>query len=595
MRKVWHLCAVVVGLGLWAGCNDRSVGPRAHPAAAKAGPLNAPPPPSRHPDEQVDWLVHTNLDAELLESPVTATWLGAHGYDDRLDDVRFEAQAHQAARYKRLLDELAAVETSDLDINHTFDHDLLDRRARAALYTLTELRPLERNPLIYCDLAQAAVFELVADEPQPTAERLQALNARLWKLRPLFDEARRNLRPTAPELLVRRAIEELQDMRGFVAEVLPKAMQGAPEPKLLDDLRNSSGEASRAIDDFANWLARDLQPRARGEVVLGRERLMTLLRLSEGVDVTPELLVALGERELKEARRRQDDAARVLQPSRPPADVIAKMIEDDHPKPEELLTAAQDTLESAVAFVRAQKLITPPEPERPKVVEMPPGLWGFAQLQMAGPLEPHPRDAHLYIDPVAKSWSDRRKNEHLRTFNRAVMVRTILHEGVAHYMQAELARHAPTNMQKIARSLLFVEGWAGYVEEMLLAEGYLPGDARVRIVAAKATALRAARLVAAVRLHALGAKLDDAVKVFSDEVGLDDFSARREAERAASDPMVLADALGRLAILKLRDDWRAAHPGATLGAFHDALLRHGTASPILLRRVLLPDDRGSPL
>jgi uncharacterized protein (DUF885 family) len=147
----------------------------------------------------------------------------------------------------------------------------------------------------------------------------------------------------------------------------------------------------------------------------------------------------------------------------------------------------------------------------------------------------------------------------------------------------------------VALSPLFVEGWAGYVEEMVLAEGWLPGDAKVRVAAARATALRAARLVAAVRLHALGAKIDDAVKVFTDEAGLDDAQARREAERAAIDPMVLGDALGRIAIMKLRDDWRAAHNGAPLGAFHDALLRHGTPSPILLRKLLLPGDTASPL
>jgi len=98
-----------------------------------------------------------------------------------------------------------------------------------------------------------------------------------------------------------------------------------------------------------------------------------------------------------------------------------------------------------------------------------------------------------------------------------------------------------------------------------------------------------------VKLHALGAKIDDAVKVFTDEGGLDDVQARREAERTAVDPMVLADALGRIAIVKLRDDWRAAHAGAPLGQFHDALLRHGTPSPIFLRKVLLPGDTASPL
>jgi uncharacterized protein (DUF885 family) len=142
---------------------------------------------------------------------------------------------------------------------------------------------------------------------------------------------------------------------------------------------------------------------------------------------------------------------------------------------------------------------------------------------------------------------------------------------------------------------MFIEGWAGYVEEMMLAEGWLPGDAKTRVSVARATLLRAGRLVAAVKLHALGAKLDDAVKVFTDEVGLEDYQARREAERAAIDPMVLGDALGRIAITKLRDDWRTAHPGAPLGAFHDALLRHGTPSPILLRKVLLPGDTASAL
>jgi uncharacterized protein (DUF885 family) len=112
---------------------------------------------------------------------------------------------------------------------------------------------------------------------------------------------------------------------------------------------------------------------------------------------------------------------------------------------------------------------------------------------------------------------------------------------------------------------------------------------------ARATMLRAARLVAAVRLHALGAKLDDVQKVFTDEAGLDDYQARREVERAATDPLVLGDALGRVVIDKLRDDWRAAHPGASLGAFHDAFLRHGTPPPALLRRLLLPADTASAL
>jgi uncharacterized protein (DUF885 family) len=550
------------------------------------------------PNELVDELVRQDLDAELFNAPITATWLGVHVYDDRVDDVRPENQAREATRLRVLLERLRAIDQRELDAGHAFDRLLLEHRADAELFTMTDLKPLERNPLVYVDLAQSAIYELVTDDFLPAADRLRHINARLWKLRPLLDDARRNLRATASDLAIRRAVDEAQSAKSFVAETLPRALQNVPEPKLLEDLRAASGDGSRALDEFAGWLQHDLLPHAHGEFALGRDRLMELLRRSEGVDVTPDLLVALGERELKDARRRYDEAARALSGGHPALVDVNKALEDDHGKPEELLSSAQQQLEVAIAYVRSQHLLTLPEPERPKVVEMPPALWGYMQLQMVGPLEPRPRDAYLFVDPVAadKSWTDKHKpQEQLRAFNRPVMVRTILHDAVGHYAQAELDRHAPTTMQKIALSPLFVEGWAGYAEEMMLAEGFLAGDPKVRLAVAKATMLRAARLVAAVRLHAFGAKLDDAAKVFTDEAGLDDYQARREAERAATDPMVLGDALGRVAILKLRDDWRAANPGATLGVFHDALLRHGTASPVLLRHLLLPGDNASAL
>ena len=592
MRKSRALLLVAV-LGSMS-CSERTPPPpppAVHPAES-ARPTGAASLPTS-PNAAVDELVRENLDAELVEEPITATWLGVHAWDDRIDDVRPEAQVRRAVRLRTLLDRLRAIDEKQLDPSRAFDRLLLDHRADLELYTLTELRPLERNPLVYCDLAQSAIYELVTDDFLPPVDRLRAINARLWKIRTLLDEARHNLRATAPELAVRRAIEEAQSAKAFIAETLPRAMQDVPDPKQLDDLRNASGDASRALDQYAEWLSRDLLPRAHGDYALGRDRLMETLRRGEGVDVTPELLVSLGERELKDARRRLDDATRAA--TGKSGGDIGKLLEEDHGKPEELLISAQQMLQNAVEFARNQRLWAAPEPERPKVIEMRPALWGYMQLSMTGPLEKPAHEAYLYVDPVDKSWPDRKKQEHLRTFNRPVMARTLLHEALGHYVQAEIDRHAPTTMQKVALSPLFVEGWAAYVEEMMLAEGWLPGDARVRVAAARATVLRAARLVAAVRLHALGGKIDDAAKVFADEAGLEDVQARREAERAAIDPMVLGDALGRIAILKLRDDWRAAHAGAPLGAFHDALLRHGTASPILLRKVLLPGDTASPL
>jgi hypothetical protein len=360
----------------------------------------------------------------------------------------------------------------------------------------------------------------------------------------------------------------------------------------MDDFRGAAGEATRALDDFIGWLQKDLGPRARGDYALGRERLADRLRLVEGVEAPPEFLVALGERELRDAKKRFDDASKLVLADHPAADPL-RVVEDDHAKPEELLAQAQAVVESVVAFTEEQRLVTLPQPERPRVVDMPPVLWGFVQLDQAAPLEVKARDAHLYIDPVEKQWTEARKLEHLRRLNHTALEQQAAHEVLGHYLQAERNRRAPTTEQKIAMAPAFLEGWAHYMERALVDAGF--GDAKLRLLVERTTLVRAARLVAVVKLHALGGKLDDATKVFTEEALLDKDAARREAERAAVDPLVMLDALGRLELEKLRDDYREAHNGAALGAIHDAMLAHGSPPVTVLRKILLPGDTRSPL
>src|SRR5581483_7553289 len=126
----------------------------------------------------------------------------------------------------------------------------------------------------------------VSDESLPMAERVRTVTARLWKLRSLFDEARRNLRAGSPtgaaDLMVRKAIELGQAERTYLGETLPRALALTdPQRKPTDELRAALGDAGRALDDFLGWLSRDLLPRARGELALGPARFLDKLRLSE--------------------------------------------------------------------------------------------------------------------------------------------------------------------------------------------------------------------------------------------------------------------------------------------------------------------------
>jgi uncharacterized protein (DUF885 family) len=591
MRKGpwWLMPLVILGAWFagWLGACERS--PRHQHGAVEPRPTPAAP---LLPGQELEQLVRDNLNAELAFSPTTATWLGMHGFDDRIDDVRLDAHAREVARLRTLGDRVRALDEKKLDPTQRIDRLLLLRYAETALFELTELRPLERNPVLYVDLAQAAVSELLDPNELRTAERVRALNARLWKIRPLVDEARRNLRGTANELAVRKAIELAQSMRSFLMQTLPKAVQ-LPDAKLSDELRAALGDAARALDDFSGWLQRDLLGRVRGEFALGRDRFAERLRLVEGLEVSPEALLTVGERELREARRRYDEAAKLVVGTRGGGDAL-KLLEEDHAKAEELLVQAQSLGDGMLAFVRDRNLLHVPEP-RPKVAEMPAVAWGFVVLAQPGPLEARPKETLLYVDPVEKTWAERTKQEHLRALNRATLMVTLAHELVGHYAQAERNRRAPTTMQKLAMAPAFIEGWAHYAERMVVEQGFAGADPKVRLAVERSTLLRAARLVAVVKLHAFGAKLEQAIEVFTDEADLDDYPARREAERAASDPMVALDAIGRIELERLRDDYRAANPEATLGAVHDAMLAHGSPPITVLRQILLPESTRPPL
>ena len=205
-----------------------------------------------------------------------------------LDDVRPDAQAREAARLRALLERLRAIDDEAARRARTRSTALLlERRAEHALFELTELRPLERNPRrLRRPGAVGASTSWSRTTSLPPTERLRAITARLWKVRPLLDEARRNLRARPrPSWRCARDRAGAGGARAFIAETLPQG--GAGRPTQADGrFRAADGDAARALDDFVGWLQRDLLPRARGDFALGRERLLEKLRLAEGVEAS---------------------------------------------------------------------------------------------------------------------------------------------------------------------------------------------------------------------------------------------------------------------------------------------------------------------
>jgi uncharacterized protein (DUF885 family) len=148
-----------------------------------------------------------------------------------------------------------------------------------------------------------------------------------------------------------------------------------------------------------------------------------------------------------------------------------------------------------------------------------------------------------------------------------------------------------------------IEGWAHYTEQMMLDEGFAqPGvgvkDLResrlIRLGQLQDALLRDARFIVAIRMHTgVGGAMsfDDAVNFFVTEGYQSRAVGEMETKRGTSDATYLYYTLGKLEIMKLREDVKKKQGSAfSLEQFHDNFMRQGFAPIKIIRKAMLGDD-----
>jgi uncharacterized protein (DUF885 family) len=214
--------------------------------------------------------------------------------------------------------------------------------------------------------------------------------------------------------------------------------------------------------------------------------------------------------------------------------------------------------------------------------------WNAAFLDSPGPYEPKATTAFYYITLPDPKWSKKERDDYIPPHG--ILRATTVHEVYpGHFLQAQWIRKAPTRVQKVLGSYSFVEGWAHYVEQMMIEEGF-GADPQSRIGQLSDALLRNCRMVVSLGVHAENMTLAQAEKRFMRDCKQDRATARQQAARATFDPGYFAYTLGKIQILQLRDEARKKLGAKfSLQRFHDALLSHGSPPVPLIRDRVLKD------
>ena len=141
-----------------------------------------------------------------------------------------------------------------------------------------------------------------------------------------------------------------------------------------------------------------------------------------------------------------------------------------------------------------------------------------------------------------------------------------------------------------------MEGWAHYCEQMMIEAGFGKKDPGVKLGQLAEALIRLVRFIVCIRLHTEDLSVEQGVRLFREEAFMEEASARREAERGTFDPTYLVYSVGKLMLLKLRQDCKQEQgKGFSLRTFHDTLLGNGTAPLWLHRQLMLANDSGDVL
>ncbi|MGZ4625051.1 MAG: DUF885 family protein, partial [Kineosporiaceae bacterium] len=387
------------------------------------------------------------VDGLLETAPETATALGDHRFDDRLDDLSPEGVAGRADVLRDALQALDGVDADGLDAADRADLEILRTAVAADLWRLEELREHEHDPLIH--LPGEGLSPLVARDTGEPAARAAAVAARLAAVPHRLDVARAQLHAMS-RVHVETAMSQARgvvDLLGDDLEALLVRVPGARSQ--VDAVRPA---AAAALEEFARWLESRL-PDSDADPRLGEQRFAAKLWYTLDTETSPDVLLTRAESDLQAVEEEIAEVAADIAGSPPRPGQVREVLDGlaaQAPVSDAtILPQCRQALDHLTARVRELDLVTVPD-DPVEIVVMPASRRGVAvaYCDPPGPLEPPgpdgiPAPTLFAVAPTPPAWPAQRAQSFYREYNGHMVRDLSVHEGVpGHVLQlAHAARH----------------------------------------------------------------------------------------------------------------------------------------------------------
>lgn len=540
-------------------------------------------------------------DALMAAQPTSATVLGDHRFDDRIEDLSVEADERLARMWDGLLARVEAVDPSALDAGDRVTRSLLRvelaRGIEGLTHRLTEMASDQMDGI------HASLLTSAPELNAPTPESAHALVERHRQVGAMLDQACQRFRAglgagrTPARVTIERSLNQVDgylasDLAGdpFVTFAGPEGWSG--EVAWRDQLAAVARDEIRpGFQRYRDVLANELLPVSRPDERCGLQWLgsdgvdlyRTLVRRHTTLDdLSADEVHQIGLAEVERLAGEYAEVGGRLFGTGDLDEVFRRLREDTDLR----YGAAGEIMDDARRYLSGAEATM--------------GGWFGRLPASACAIKEVPAflaadaPAAYYFPPAADG--SRPGAYFVNTYepaerNRYETASVAYHEAIpGHHLQLAIANeltHLPRFQRLSFGNTAFVEGWALYAERLAAEMGLYRDDVE-RIGMLAGDSWRSCRLVVDTGMHALGWTRQQAVDFMVAHAPVAIEEIHVEIDRYIAIPgQALAYKVGQLEIQRLRAAAEAtAGPGFDIRAFHDAVLGSGSVSLPVLREVV---------
>ncbi len=540
------------------------------------------------------------IDDLWRNNPGWASSVGYHNYDEQLTIPGAETNDRLVKFAAATLQTLASFKESELSSSQRTDYYLIKNYAEATTFYIKEFKEEEWNPSVFN--VGGAIFDVLDNKAKPLDQRLQALTKKLSLVPEYFLMASKLVvDPTLEHTEL--AIEQNKGSLYLFDTVLPDSLKAANlSQRDKQDFMNATKAARQAVEEYIKWLeARPILEKKEGRSArIGKELYQKKFAYDINARYTADEMYAKAQERVKYLQQQMAAVTKTLWPTYFPGtplpsdnrEATRQMIDklsERHCKPDDFIATIEKQLPALHDFIEKKRLIDLDDSQPLKVRKTPEYMAGVAGASINSP-GPYEKNGVTYynVTPLT-GYSPAEAESYLREYNDFVLQILNIHEAIpGHYTQHIYANRSPSIIQNILGNGAMVEGWACYVERMMMEEGY-NDTPEMWLFYYKWNLREACNFILDYNIHCNNWTEKDALDLLVTTAFQQEKEAQEKYRRVTLTQVQLTSYFtGLTEIYELRDEVKKQQGDKfSLKAFHEQFLSYGSAPVKDIRSMML--------